>query len=258
MDKKINIFKILFAICGSMGIYIVAYLLVISLLAGIPGIKEMHTMYLNAVAMAIAAGAIVFTIRKEEIAFKIQTKPFLQVIAVVILAYASSAFFNFLLGMIPWHTIFEHDVTPDEAVFFGIPLWARMLCYEVVAPISEELLFRQVIYKRLRMISPIWIAVVISAGLFGLYHGNLLQGIYAFIMGIFLALVYEWTGSVLAPIIFHMVANHLSDIMYEAEILGNVVYSWPSAVVAIFLMAMSLYILLKNKNKCSKNTLHSV
>lgn len=258
MDKKINVFKVLFAICGSVGIYIVVYLLVLSLLAGIPGIKEIQTMYLNAAAMAVAAIATFFTIRKEEIGFRIQTKPVLQMLMVVIMAYATSALFNTLLGMIPWQNLFESDVTPDEAVFYGIPLWARMLCYEVVAPISEELLFRQVIYKRLRKISPIWLSAVISALLFGLYHGNLVQGIYAFIMGVFLALVYEWTGSILAPIVFHMIANHLSDIAYEVEVVGAIVYSWPFAIIAILSIIASVYILLKNKNKCSKNALHSV
>lgn len=257
MDKKLNVFRVLFAICGSVGIYIVGYLLALSLLSCIPAVREWHTMYFNAISMTLAAVAMAFTVKKQEYGLKIETKPVLQMLTVIIMAYSASALFNVLLGIIPWNNMFEQQVTPEEAVFFGIPLWARMLCYEVVAPVSEELLFRQVIYKRLRQISPIWPAVIISAVLFGLYHGNLVQGIYAFIMGILLALVYEWTGSLFAPIVFHMVANHLSDIAYEFEEVGKVVYSSYGAALSGILLIVTIIITIKNKNKCSKNALHS-
>ena len=100
-----------------------------------------------------------------------------------------------------------------------------------------------------------WVAVMISALLFGLYHGNLVQGIYAFIMGCLLALVYEWTGSFVAPVLFHMIANHLSDITYEFESINKLVYSSIGAVISIVLLIVSILILIKNKNKCSDKAL---
>lgn len=257
MDKKIKVFGVLFDICASAGIYIVGYLLATALAASVPAMRELHTMYLNAIAMAVAAVAVMFTIRREEYALRMEKKPVFTLIMVVLLAYSGSVLFNIVLGMIPWQEMFVSDVTPDEAVYFGIPLWARMLCYEVVAPISEELLFRQVIFKRLRNITPLWVAVTVSALLFGIYHGNLVQGIYAFIMGILLALVYEWTGSFVAPVIFHMVANHVSDITYEFEAVNRVVYSPYGAFVSAAVFVAVVIILIKNKNKCSENGLHS-
>lgn len=257
MERKKEIFKVLFMICGSCGVYIVGYLLALSLLSMTPAVQTWHTMYLNAIGMVIAAIATFFTVKKQEIGIKIENKPVLQIIVVIIMAYSASALFNILLGLVPWDSIFEQQVTPDEAVFYSIPLWARMLCYEVVAPVAEELLFRQVIYKRLRYISPVWVAVVISALLFGLYHGNPVQGIYAFIMGSILALVYEWTGSFIAPVIFHMIANHLSDIAYEFETVSNAVYSPYGAMVAAVLLSITIVFLIKNKNKCSENALQS-
>lgn len=257
MEKKLERIRVLFKICFSVGIYILTYLFIISLLSGFRIFREMHTMYLNATAMGIAAVVIFFTIKKDEFTFRIEKNPVLQMIAVILLSYSASAFFNIVLGMIPWQNLFESNVIPDEAVYYGIPLYARMICYEVVAPIAEELLFRQVIYKRVNNIAPVWVAVVSSALLFGLYHGSLVQGIYAFIMGILLALVYEWTGSFIAPVIFHMVANHVSDICYEFESVGKVVYSVPGAFVWAVLMITSSIILIKKQNKCSKKALHS-
>ncbi len=257
MEKKLSVIRTLFAICGIAGVYIAVYLLVVSGLLMIPGCADMNLMYLNALGMAMAAVAVYLLVRGEELTFKIEKKPVLQIVAVILLAYSTSAFFNVLLGVIPWDSLFDNKVTPDEATFFGIPLWARMLCYEVVAPVSEELLFRQAVYKKMRKISPVWLAALTSAGLFGIYHGNLVQGIYAFIMGLFLALVYEWTGSFTAPVLFHMVANHLSDITYEFETVGKVVYSPYGAAVSFVCILVTMYILIKNKNKCSKNELRS-
>lgn len=251
MDKKTEIFRVLFNICAGIGIYIVGYLLATSIMSFLPGVQELHIMYINAVAMAVAALVLIPFIRKDEYGFAIKKKQVLQLLAVMFMAYSSSIVFNVLLSRIPWQAFATENAAPNAAVFFGIPLWARMLCYEIVAPVSEELLFRQIIYKRLTEIAPLWVSVLVSSLLFGIYHGNLMQGVYAFIMGILLALAYEWTGSLLAPILFHVVANHVSDIAYEFKSVGQIIYSSYGFMVAVIVFAVSLIILIKNKNKCS-------
>lgn len=253
MDKKGNVFRVLFAICASVGVYIAGYLLATAIIGSVPALRGLHTMYINAMAMAQAAVAVWVTIRREEYGFSIKNKPVMTMCLVILLAYSGSVLFNVLLGYIPWQDMLPEDAMPNQAVFFGIPLWARMLCYEVVAPISEELLFRQVIFRRIKTIAPLWVAVTVSALLFGIYHGNLLQGIYAFIMGAVLALVYEWTGSFLAPVLFHMVANHVSDIAYEFEAVNKVLYSPYGALISAVVFIGAGILLFKNKNKCSKN-----
>ena len=53
----------------------------------------------------------------------------------------------------------------------------------IMAPAAEELLFRGLLYQGLQNISGKVIAALVSSLLFGLLHGNLLQGVYAFIQG---------------------------------------------------------------------------
>lgn len=77
-----------------------------------------------------------------------------------------------------------------------------------IAPVMEEMIFRGAVLDRLRLASyPFWTANLIQAALFGIYHMNLIQGIYAFLWGILLGLIYQATGSILADILAHMIFN---------------------------------------------------
>jgi len=76
-----------------------------------------------------------------------------------------------------------------------------------LVPIAEELIFRGLVYKRMKTRLSAGQAVFFSALLFALYHGNPIQMIYAFPIALLLALLYERDGSLAAPILFHMGAN---------------------------------------------------
>lgn len=88
-----------------------------------------------------------------------------------------------------------------------MPLGLAVLLYAVVTPIAEELLFRWLIYGRIAGIMGAPFAVCLTAVFFGFFHGNLLQGIYAALMGLALALVLYWSDNLWLPIVFHMAAN---------------------------------------------------
>ncbi|MCD7735418.1 MAG: CPBP family intramembrane metalloprotease [Lachnospiraceae bacterium] len=76
-----------------------------------------------------------------------------------------------------------------------------------LVPIAEELIFRGLVYTRMKARLSVWQAALLSALLFALYHGNPIQMIYAFPMALILALLYEWSGTLAYPILFHMGAN---------------------------------------------------
>ncbi len=81
----------------------------------------------------------------------------------------------------------------------------------VVGPVLEELIFRGVIFNLLKKTfrSPLP-AILISGIAFGVWHGNLVQSVYAIITGIVLALVYEKTNDIKYPILIHVLNNALS------------------------------------------------
>ena len=95
----------------------------------------------------------------------------------------------------------------DASAFFSGPLWQQFLLMGFASPLSEELLFRGILFERLRVALPFFWAALGSAAFFGLVHGNWAQGIYAALMGLILAWLYEKKKRLWEPVLFHSAAN---------------------------------------------------
>jgi len=80
----------------------------------------------------------------------------------------------------------------------------------VLGPILEELLFRGAATKELlKRYSPA-VAILLSALLFGVFHINPAQVVFAFLFGLILAWVYYRTRSLVPCIMLHMLNNGVS------------------------------------------------
>jgi hypothetical protein len=90
----------------------------------------------------------------------------------------------------------------------GAPAWIFMLV--VVAPISEECIFRGALFRFLVSRLPLSWATTISSILFALLHQNLYSFVPLAVLGAALSLIYAKTGRLIAPIILHMVFNLIS------------------------------------------------
>ncbi|MBR4718903.1 MAG: CPBP family intramembrane metalloprotease [Lachnospiraceae bacterium] len=77
----------------------------------------------------------------------------------------------------------------------------------LLMPIVEELIFRLFLFGALKRIMPVIAANLIQAMMFGIYHGKLVQGIYAFLLGLFLGLLKDKTRTIFATIGFHCLFN---------------------------------------------------
>lgn len=100
-----------------------------------------------------------------------------------------------------------------------IPFPIMLFMIGILAPFCEEFVFRGVIYRSYRRKGECentgcykndrggFRAVLLSALLFGLMHMNFNQMIYAFAMGILLALLVEAAGSLWASVFCHMFFN---------------------------------------------------
>jgi membrane protease YdiL (CAAX protease family) len=77
----------------------------------------------------------------------------------------------------------------------------------VLAPLSEELLFRAGIFRFARDHAPRAAALLLSSILFASLHGNLASFLPLTLLGLGLALAYERAGSLVAPVVLHALFN---------------------------------------------------
>lgn len=85
--------------------------------------------------------------------------------------------------------------------------WALIFSAAIVAPISEEIIFRGYLYPLIKRFFGASIGILLIAALFAAshLHGPTLAPL--FIFGVCLALAYETTGSLLVPILMHFLFN---------------------------------------------------
>lgn len=77
----------------------------------------------------------------------------------------------------------------------------------IIAPITEELLFRGLIYRFLKSRLSARMAMVISSVAFGAMHGNMLAFIPLTFLAMILTRSYERTGNLKVPILIHAFFN---------------------------------------------------
>lgn len=82
----------------------------------------------------------------------------------------------------------------------------------ICAPVMEELLFRKLLINRTLKYGE-GVSIVLSGLLFGLFHGNLNQFVYTFVMGVFWGFIYVKTGRVTYTIIMHAVMNFIGGVI---------------------------------------------
>lgn len=173
------------------------------------------------------------------------------------------SFFMILCVFMSVQTIFSFVSYGMEAVFnqFGLSLMGEiesatarsktitMFIYvSFLGPITEEIVFRGFILNGLKKYGKLY-AIIISALVFGLFHGNLIQNIFAILVGLVLGYIaIEY--SIYWSILFHIINNfifaevwsfatlNLSDLLQS--VLNYTVYG-------LFFIGAVITILLKRK-----------
>ena len=91
-------------------------------------------------------------------------------------------------------------------------LLAKVLFMVILAPLIEEYIFRKQLIDRMHIYGG-KLAVITSALMFGLFHGNLAQMFYAFPLGLVFGYVYLKTGKLRYSIGLHMLINCIGSVV---------------------------------------------
>lgn len=142
------------------------------------------------------------------------TKPWTALIWVVILALGT---------ILPSEWLVERmEITLPESAeklfesIMGEPL--GYVAIGILAPLVEELVFRGAILRTLLKLFDRrwhWVAIVISALIFGAVHMNIPQFIHASLIGLLLGWMYFRTDSIIPGVAFHWVNNTVAFVMFH-------------------------------------------
>ncbi len=138
-----------------------------------------------------------------------------EVVWMLLLGISACQLVNMMLAVLQFTRLFPGYGELSEQIFTDQKLFWMLLWAGIVAPAAEELIFRGLIFRRLLDYLPVGWAIGISAFLFGIYHGNVLQFIYAGLLGACFAYCYYRLGSLWAPVLLHMGANCWSVILTQ-------------------------------------------
>ena len=107
--------------------------------------------------------------------------------------------------------------------FYGSTLVLELISSAILTPILEELVYRGIIYARLRRMMNFVPAMLTASLIFAAMHFNLVQFLYAFIFGMVLVIYMERTGNVYGAIAGHITANAIAVIRTETGWLSGTV-----------------------------------
>jgi membrane protease YdiL (CAAX protease family) len=150
------------------------------------------------------------------------------------IAYAAGAIANIIGTMINvqiGNATGKGAVNPVVDLMTQVPGAAVFVVAVILAPICEELTFRKFLLDRTVRFGE-KTAVLMSGLAFGLYHGNLAQFAYAFVLGALFGFIYVRTGKIIYTILIHMFINGMSTVLSQVllksldlEAITNYLYS---------------------------------
>lgn len=138
--------------------------------------------------------------------------------------------------------------------------WLTWLIVGIAPAICEEALFRGYFYGALKNKVKPWLLLVITALVFGIYHLNLYQGTYAFLLGLVLAFAVYKTGSIFSSMLIHFICNSIAVMLsvfpdQVGKLLPFLVeesVSTPTIIilllVGLFFMGIGIFGISKSKN----------
>ena len=152
---------------------------------------------------------------------------------------AVSMCLNLILPLFP-QTMESYSALLESLV--GGNVIVTVIATAVLAPIAEEIIFRELMTRKLCKVFPFWFANIIQALAFGIYHMNIVQGIYAFFLGLLFGYVAYRMKSIWASIMLHGIVNAsglvldiiLPDALFESTV-GMIIFAILCGTITILL-----------------------
>ena len=148
------------------------------------------------------------------------------------------------------------DITGGHSTTENINLIVLVFSTVIAAPFIEELVFRGIIFQRMRDNHGFLSSAVLSSAAFGVIHLNMTQFIFGFMMGILFSLIYERYHRLSASILAHMSANLFNLVLmipavsaFSGEVTGTEAGSLILIAVSGIVMILAAAVLVRKIEK---------
>ena len=203
-------------------------------------------MYFVAVPIGLLIMKRVPAVPREKNVLKPGSFMVVAIISIFVM-YAGNIFGNIVMILIR-AVLGVSSVNPVLTYVMDGSIWLRILVMVILAPAIEEYIFRKQLIDRICIYGE-RLAVVTSALIFGLFHGNLSQFFYAFALGLVFGYIYLKTGRLRYSTVLHMMINLLGGVLAPAllskvnlEALNEAEMNGMAAMEAIILQILPLLI----------------
>lgn len=142
-------------------------------------------------------------------------------LVIIISGAALALAMNNVISLTPLPFLFPGYEETNELLYEG-GMFLQILSAGIFGCIVEEVSMRGVVYLRMKRYWGKQRAMILSALVFGIYHLNVVQAVYAFVLGLFFAWLYERYDSLWAPCIAHMSANLFIILLAESTVFSHI------------------------------------
>jgi len=181
---------------------------------------------------------------KEASFWRVSNIPASGIVMCAFIGVALNFFVGGIINLAGLNELFPDHADLMESIFSG-HIIIQILSTAIMAPVLEEVTYRGIILKRLANTSmKFHLANIIQAFLFGVFHFNIMQSSYAFLIGIIFGLVYAKFKTIWAPIVMHITFNLLSVIMSYllSDYYVEVSYTSIAIMVVVISVVIGLFI----------------
>jgi membrane protease YdiL (CAAX protease family) len=204
-------------------------------------------------AATLIALIIIFAIRRKRFHAEIGLRRIKNEAILLVLPFGVSLQFLivFLLNLIPLPEKIIEDYNRLYSLLGNSPRILEIIGTVIAAPIIEEVVFRGLVYTRLRRAMSAPIAAGLCAAIFALAHGHIIATMYAFIIGLILCFLMERFRSLWAPILLHIgfnTANYLPFLREDSSTVEIMI----TVAISFVIFAASAFFILRSRNSENK------
>lgn len=143
-----------------------------------------------------------------------------EAIIPVLLCMSAAIFLNLVIGFIT-DVIGSGNYENIKQTQYSVTPLIGVILYGIISPVAEEMIYRGVLLSKLsRYINPAS-GLIASSLIFGLFHGNLVQGVYAFFLGLLIGAAYIKHNAFFVPLLCHSMTNLLIYLLAYMGIPGT-------------------------------------